>query len=216
MEGARKADEVGEMRRFLGPDGGALVLTQAGRSPEAPSADESRILALINGVRSVDDVIDASGLDTYTAMRDLFGCARKGWVVPVRRAASGDADSDAPAAFDPAKALRWGVPVALLLALVVFLTNSSSTYHAHDPFVGECLSRAARLQAVESERSVRMAVEAFRVKRGYYPTTLDGLLDEQLVASDVLRDEHGDIWSYAVAVDSSAFALAEALRAPSP
>lgn len=207
MEGARKADEVNEMRRFLGPEGGVLVLTQLGRKPDSPEPHEAKLLALVNGVRTIESLVEESGLDTYTATRALFGCARKGWVTQLRET-TGVAEEDTETEFDLRQAIRWGVPVGAFVALGLFLSADAVRYQAHDPLVGEWLSESARIRDAEQAQEVRMAVEVFRVKRGRYPEALDALVDEGLLPGRELRDPRGDDrWSYSVAEDGSAFAL---------
>lgn len=216
MEGARKADEVGEMRRFLGPEGGMLVLTPAGRKPEAPEAHEAKMLSLVNGVRSVEALVEDSGLDTYAAMRALFGCARKGWVTHVRQPTGpGTVEEESDTEFDLRLALRWGIPVGALVVAGLLLSADAGRYHAPDPLVGEWLTESAALRAVEREGEIRAAVEVFRVKRGRYPEALDSLVDEGILPAEDLRSPAGgEGWDYAVAPDGSAFALIPAPARP--
>jgi hypothetical protein len=209
MEGARKADEVNEMRRFLGPEGGALVLTPLGRKPDAPEPQEAKMLALVNGVRSVEALVEESGLDTYAAMRALFGCARKGWVSQLRQqAGAGTLDQESDTEFDLRLALRWGIPVGALVVAGLLLSVDAGRHHAADPLVGEWLRESAALRASEREGDVRAAVEVFRVKRGRYPGALEALVDEGLLLPEELRSPAGsECWSYAVSEDGTAYAL---------
>jgi hypothetical protein len=215
MEGARKADEVNEMRRFLGPEGGILVLTQPGRKPEAPEAHEAKVLGLVNGVRPIEAIVEESGLDTYAAMRALFGCARKGWITQLRQqAGTGAAEEESDTEFDLRLALRWGIPVGALVALALLVSADAGRYHAPDPLVGEWLRESDGLRTSEREREVQAAVEVFRVKRGNYPEALDALVDEGILpAGDLRAPGGGERWGYAVAPDGSAFAL---IPSPAP
>jgi len=212
MEGARKADEVNEMRRSLGPDEGVLVLTPAGRSAEQSSPEEAAVVALINGVRSIDAVIEECGLDRYTATRTLFECARNGWVALVKGRGRRSAEVVAAAAFDPRKTLRWAVPVVALLGVTLLYSSLLQDFHAEDPFLGEWLNRASRLRTADREQGVRTAVEVYRVKEGRYPETLGTLVSERLVPDDYLRDRAGERWVYTVAGEGQTYALSPAPR----
>lgn len=215
MEGARKADEVNEMRRSLGPEDGVLVLTPTGREADSLSPDEAAVVALINGVRPIDAVIEECGLDRYTATRTLFGCARNGWVALVKGRWKRPVDPLAESVFDPHKTLRWAVTVVALLGMTLLYSTLLQDFHAGDPFVGEWLNRGNRLRAAQREQGVRTAVEVYRVKKGSYPETLGVLVTEDLLPSDYLRDRDEDRWVYTVAGEGKTYALSPAPRSSS-
>jgi hypothetical protein len=208
MEGARKADEVNEMRRFLGPEGGVLALTPAGRTPDSPSAEETALLALVNGVRSIDGILEDSGLDRYTATRGLFGAARKGWVKLLRSAREAATEPEQTAAFDLVRALRWAVPLAVLLGASLLFTGQGTRLHAEDPVVGEWRSRSARLHHASLEHGVRAAVEVYRVRHGSYPQSLEALVEDGLLAGEAAGRPGLERWAYFPADDGSGYSLA--------
>jgi hypothetical protein len=207
MEGARKADEVNEMRRFLGPEGGVLALTPAGRVPDSPTLEEAALLALVNGVRAIDAVIEESGLDRYTATRGLFGAARKGWVKLLRQPGESTAEPETAAAFDLSRALRWAVPVLVLLGAALLLTGQGTRLHAEDPVVGEWMSRSARLRDAALEHGVRSAVEVYRVRHGGYPDDLEALVEDDLLAGEAAEEGSLDRWEYFAAEDGGSYSL---------
>jgi hypothetical protein len=165
------------------------------------------LLRLVNGVRTIDLVIEESGLDRYTATRTLYACARKEWITPVHRPGEREYEQDVEVAFDARKALRWGIPVALLLAAALILSMDGGRFAGEDPFVGEWLSRSARLQDANRVRGLRTAVEVYRVKNGRYPEALDALVTEGLVTEDALETPSGARWKYAATDDGEAYAL---------
>ena len=166
-------------------------------------------------MRSVDALLEDSGLDTYAAMRALFGCARKGWITHVRQqVGAGTAEEENDTEFDLRLALRWGIPVGALVVVGLLLSADAGRYHAPDPLVGEWRNESARLRAGEQEHEVRAAVEVFRVKQGRYPEALDALVDEGILpAQDLRSPAGGESWEYAVSPDGNAFAL---IPSPSP
>jgi hypothetical protein len=197
LEGARKADEVNEMRRFLGPEGGVLALTPAGRSAAAAAApDEAVLLALVNGVRTIDAILEECGLDRYSGTRSLFACARNGWVKPLRASGEGTDAHHVEAVFDPARTARWGLPVAALLAAALLLTLHGARVHAEDPAVGEWRARAASLELSAELQRLGVAVEAHNVRHGRYPASLDDLAAPPERAADFSYLSLGDGTDY--------------------
>ncbi|MBZ0267799.1 DUF4388 domain-containing protein [bacterium] len=210
MEGARKADEVAEMRRVLGPDDGTLVLTTMGRAAEPEYSDESILLELVNGTRTIDALIEESGLDRYTATRALFDCARQGWIKVSRsRDAEPEPGSQIEGEFDARKTLRWITPVLAFLLAGVFYGMDIVPIERTDPILGEYLQQSGTVRTAELRESVLTAVEVYRVRRGAYPSTLDALLDEGLVRDNFLRRGEDERWAYRVREDGRAFALTE-------
>ncbi len=214
MEGARKADEVGEMRKALGPEDGVLVLTPAGRAAEAPVEDERTILGFVNGVRPIDTVIEESGLDRYTATRLLFDCARRGWVR--RASSSGSArtgEDEASGEFDVRRAVRWLAPVALLLVVSLLFSDVLQSYRRDDLLLGEWRNRTEQIEAARRRDRVRLAVEVYRVKTGALPTNLDELVDSRILETGDVQDAGHPRWDYAAAPSDVGFVL---IPAPPP
>lgn len=211
MEGARKADEVAEMRRALGPEDGVLALTGTGREAHPRHEDEATVLALVNAIRPIDTILEESDLDRYTATRTLFDCARQGWVKLIRTGRSGsDADAGTDAVFDPRRAVRWAAPVLAILALTILFSNGLQRFRRPDPILGEYLQRAKHLETAGRHESVRLAVEAWRAGTGSYPQSLDALVQGRLLPETSVTGPDGDRWAYDLLDDSSGFTLATA------
>ena len=208
MEGARKADEISEMRRALGPEDGVLVLTSAGREPEEASEDETRVLALVNGVRPIEMVLEESGLDRYTATRLLFDCARKGWVALSRaRGVRHGSDDVAADEFEISKLLRWLAPVLGIVAASILISDVFDHHLASDPLLGEWRNRGAQMEAAEGRRTVQMAIEVYRVKNGSYPDSLSLAIDEDGAPAELFRAGVTPLWDYARSEDGESYVL---------
>ena len=214
MEGARKADEVSEMRNALGPEDGVLVLTPAGRAAQPPLEDERAMLRLVNGVRSIDATIEESGLDRYTGTRLLFDCARKGWVRRIRASGAAHAvDVVPPGEFDAGRLVRWLVPVTALLLACVLYSDVLGRFRADDLLLGEWRQRTDRGAQIGERERVRVALEVYRVKNGSFPEGLDRLVTEKILEPDDLERNGRPRWDYAVAPEYAGFVL---LPAPPP
>jgi len=208
MEAARKADEVGEMRRALGPEDGVLALTAVGREAQPEYADEGKVLAFVNGTRSIDAIIEESGLDRYTGTRALFDCARHGWVkLGKRRGTAAQTAVEEEAEFDARRTFRWAVPVFCLLLVTILMSNDFRRFRREDSLVGEYLQRARQLDVSDRREDLRMAVEVYRVRRGHYPESLDALVEDHLVREADIQGDGGVLWTYHVDPDGSGFLL---------
>ncbi|MFN8176438.1 MAG: DUF4388 domain-containing protein [bacterium] len=210
MEGARKADEVTEMRRGLGPEDGVLVMSAAGRVAIPEDADQRAVLALVNGVRTIDAIIEESALDRYTATRTLFDCARRGWVSLLRsHGARASADEPEATSVDRGRAIRALAPALALLLVSVLLSDALDRFRSEDPLAGEWLKWNSEILATSRQDAVRVAVESYRVIHGTYPQQLAALTDAGLLAPEAIQRGETPLWTYAVLADST-FSLAPA------
>jgi hypothetical protein len=218
MEGARKADEVTEMRKALGPEDGVLVLSAAGRIAVPDGADQKAMLDLVNGVRTIDGIIEESALDRYTATRTLFDCARRGWVsllrAPGARGARPSLDEPERADVDRSRAIRALAPALALLLVSVLLSDALDRFRAEDPLAGEWLKWRSEIAESRRQDAVRFAVEAYRVTHGVYPGQLSALTESGLLTPDAIQDDDRPLWRYELLPDSTSYALAPASGPP--
>ncbi len=211
MEGARKADEVSEMRKALGPEDGVLVLSAAGRQASPEHVDERALLALVNGVRSIDAIIEDCGLDRYAATRTLYDCARHGWVSLIRGAGQRAEDQGPESTgLDRGRVLKALVPALVLLLASLLLSDALDRFRCEDPVVGEWMKWSDQLAGVGRADAVRTATEAYRLRHGSYPASLDALADEGLVAPEALVQGDRARWAYAVSPEGDGYTLSPA------
>jgi hypothetical protein len=208
MEGARKADEVSEMRKALGPETGILILTSVGREATPTNPDERAVMELVNGIRPIDTVIEESGLDRYTGTRALFDCARQGWVSLSRRGRSAATETAVAEEFELGRTLRWLAPIAALLLVAVLFSDVLDRFQADDPLVGEWRNRSAQLQGSALREGVRYAAEVYRIEHDRYPETLDALVEERLLPDEAVRQGDRERWIYSTTEDGQEFVLA--------
>ncbi len=75
MEGTRRIDEWVEIQKVLPPDDIKIILTTSPKSKKDEiklSIDEFRILSLINGERTLPDIIQASPIGEFVTYRGLY------------------------------------------------------------------------------------------------------------------------------------------------
>jgi hypothetical protein len=214
MEAARKADEVAEMRRALGPEDGVLVLTPAGREAEPTLEEEARLLSLVHGGRTIDQILEESNLDRYTATRTLFDIGRRGWIALLKGKGAPRAKEEIlEGQYDPRAAARWVAPILAFLILGALLTDVLARFRGEDSLLGEYLRWNALSSAVHKEQTLRLALEIFRVREGTYPESLEFLAEAQLTDRSIVFEGETPRWLYDVSASGEAFAL---LPRPAP
>jgi hypothetical protein len=208
MEGARKADEITEMRKGLGSGSERIVLTQQGREREIGHDQEEQVLALVNGVRTMDQILEECQLDRYTGTRILFECAKKGIVARLKTAAKpGRQERESSGELDVRRALRWVVPILVLLLCAIFLSDAHRGGRGSDLVLGEWLQKLDQARQAQLYEEVRVAIEAYRIKSGSYPTTLDTLAEEHFVSKETLVRHGSPRWEYFPDPQTRTFAL---------
>jgi hypothetical protein len=209
MEAARKADEVGEMRRALGPEDGVLVLTASGRAAEPTLEEEARLLSLVHGGRTIDQILEESNLDRYTATRTLFDIGRRGWIALLKGKGTAQAKEEIfEGRYDPKAAARWVAPILAFLVLGALLTDALARFRGQDPLLGEYLRWNAFTSTVHEEETIRLALEIFRVREGSYPESLEFLVEAELADRSLLFDGRAPLWLYSVSDSGEEFTLA--------
>ena len=89
MEGTRRIDEWVEIQKVLPPDNIKLMLTQSPRTKKDEitlSLDEFKILSLINGERTLPDLIETSPVGEFVTCRGLYKLITGGLVESAGRA----------------------------------------------------------------------------------------------------------------------------------
>ncbi|HWC14950.1 MAG TPA: DUF4388 domain-containing protein [Actinomycetota bacterium] len=104
MEASRRLDEFEVIKRKI--PSGAAILGMAATPPEGAveiniTPDEWRVLVLVDGHRSVNDIAGMVGLDEFGAMRVLYGLVSAGLIELIS-----EGTVDEPAAAEPVAAVR--------------------------------------------------------------------------------------------------------------
>jgi hypothetical protein len=113
MEASRRLDELEVIKRKI--PSGTAVLGMAATPPEGAveiniTPDEWRILVLVDGSRSVNDIAQMVGLDEFGAMRVLYGLVSAGLIELISEGSDAPAQV-VPAAPEPAVEVAVAPPV---------------------------------------------------------------------------------------------------------
>ncbi len=150
--------------------------------------DEERVCALVDGKRSVQDIIDASVLGSFYACKTLVLLLERGAIRLLSKRA--ETQDDNKNIFS-----RAGISIAAcgclagVVALIVFMPGSflESTVPVFGLQSGE---NTALQQAFVCDEAMKLekALEIYRLTTGSYPETLKNLSDQRILsAQDIVR-----------------------------
>jgi len=183
--------DIDDLLAIVEEDGGAA----RGGADGALGPRETAILALVDGGRTVQEIIDLGQLGEFETCKVLYGLLSLNLIRERREAAP------APPAAPPARRRRieargYGVvAAAALLAAAAFLFNPwgivSQGFRARESRrAAVALADAVRL------RRVRLALEAYYLEKQSYPPALDKLVESRLLRRRELRSAAGVPFAY--------------------
>jgi hypothetical protein len=168
------------------------------------SPEEEKIYRKVDGTRTVQAIIDATGVGEFEVCRTLFDLLNRNIISTVGRGIARESftggRAEVPASLAPGYVM---VAVVALLSLVGLVANLSA------PFGVTGLAPLLRptyqivLEGVRLERLERLdrALLAFQLNHGTVPRTLDELVSEGLVDASYLRDPWSHPYRYALTQD---------------
>jgi hypothetical protein len=192
-----------EVADGAGPDASAnssvrVAATSTGRI--RLGAEEERVFRRVDGVRTVQAIIDSTGSGEFEVCRTLFDFLNRNLIAPAGRGSSAESEDDG------AQGTSSAVPGYAVAGLVSALALAGLLVQHRAPFAvtgldgllpgsydvvkdGVLRSRLARLER---------AIEAWRVTHGRPPASLDELVAAGLVKPEYLQDPWGRPIGYEV------------------
>jgi Domain of unknown function (DUF4388) len=187
--------ESGGLDDVLGKRAAASSLTKI-----RLSAEEERVYRKVDGTRTVQAIIDSSGMGEFDVCRTLFDLLNRNIISTVGR-------GDTPETFVGGRPERPPSRLPGFIALGVAMALSASAVAARwgTPFAVVGLppllsgSYALMLDAVTEARLARLdrAVQAYRLATGSLPRTLEDLVRAGLVDRSYLKDPWSRPYHYA-------------------
>ena len=180
MEAVRRTDEMRRYQSKLNHPGLVLGLRELPDPDAALSEEEKELFGLVDGRRTLGELVAESALTEYEAYEALFRLVEAGWIELQGRRAP-----EEPAAVDPNTARRmlgatWqtdlvlaGAAVVLVVVVQVLAWRTAPAMSAADP------ARVATVDpyAALALRDVRFALALHQTRHGRYPATLDALVE---------------------------------------
>ena len=187
---------IGDLMDLAGGDPGTPAATSFERGGEALGPRENSILALIDGARTVQDLIDLSHFGEFDTCKVLYGLLSLNLIRV--RAAGAPAPVAAVAAprRGPGKSREYAVyAVAAVLVVAAFLFNPWGIV-AQSFFRGQGRRESALLVDAVRLRRVRLALEVYFLEKQAYPPSLDKLAESGLLRQRELRGVDGAGFAY--------------------
>jgi hypothetical protein len=156
------------------------------------AAEEERVFRKVDGVRTVQAIIDATGTGEFEVCRTLFDFLNRNLIAPAGRGAAAAVEEGGAAAAAHASP----VPGFLVAGLVVALGLAGFVVQRRSPFAVTGLppslhrSYGGLLEEATRSRLARLehAIEAWRATHGVPPPTLEDLVRAGLVDPSYLLD----------------------------
>src|SRR5262245_49761036 len=168
--------------------------------------EEEKIFRRIDGTRTVQGIIDSTGMGDFEVCRTLFDMLNRNIITPAGRGPSRDPsrfarDDDAEPIRTPALAMMAAAAVLSVAGLFAQMSSPFAVLglpplrSAYDP--GRS-SYELMIQAVSQARLQRLdrALLAHFLAKGSLPETLDGLVDAGLVDRGYLNDPRKNQFRY--------------------
>jgi len=165
------------------------------------SNDEERVFRKVDGVRSVQGVIDATGMGDFDTCKALFDLLSRSIIAPTGRGAAtqGGAVAREEKASPAVGYAIAGVALVLALAGAAFQLRTPFGVLGRPPLLQDTfnlyLEEASRARLDRLDR----ALEAFRLANGSLPATLDDVVAAGLVDRSFLKDPWARPYHYEIA-----------------
>ena len=164
------------------------------------TSDEERIYRKVDGARTVQAIIDGTGMTEFEVCRTLFDLLNRNIITTVGRGVAREAQPGRPEPVATTGPARLAPPAVALVALVLGLSAQRPPFAVvgRPPLLR--VSYNLLLETVSSTRLERLdrAILAYQLNHGGAPKTLENLAEEGLVDRSYLKDPWSRPYHYAL------------------
>jgi hypothetical protein len=154
------------------------------------SPEEERIYRKVDGARTVQAVIDATGLGEFDVCRTLYDLLNRNLIAPVGRGAAKVVEEE------PAETIASATPGYVVAALVLLLGvagvaaqwRSPFAVTGLDPALSEMTTRVGESLRLAQLQRIDLAVAAYALRHGSTPKRLEDLVEAGLLDPAYLHD----------------------------
>ena len=155
------------------------------------SAEEERIYRKVDGVRTVQAVIDSTGVGEFDVCRTLYDLLNRNIVAPAGKGSAARVVEE-----EPTDGIVSATPGYVVMALVLLLAaagvlaqwNRPFAVTGLDPVLQETASRLRESLSLSRLRRLDQGIAAYALLQGAPPKRLDDLVDAALVDQSALHD----------------------------
>ncbi len=190
IEIARRVDEEKRYAKvFYDPN--LLLSVRDLPDPEEPlSEEETDLLGLVNGIRTVAEIVEAAPLSRFEAYDALNRFLEAGWLEFCGRREGAPVPGPSAPPIPIRRMLRRGRR-SLLRELVVAVCIAGAVFGLHFAarYLAPTAARSAPTDvfAAAMVRDLRFALELYRRDRGLYPERIEQLVDDRWIGPDQAR-----------------------------
>jgi hypothetical protein len=197
-----------------GPDGSGSggrrreALTATGRIRLSP--EENRVFRKVDGVRTVQAIVDGTGASEFEVCRSLFDFLNRNLIAPEGRGEAPVIDEERAERVSPLPGYAVAALVsALALGGLVTTLGSPFAVTGRPPVVAQAWGEVA--DGVTWQRLFRLdqSIEAWKATHGTPPSTLQDLVAAGLVHSRFLKDAVGRPFHYEATSDGYLLSAAD-------
>jgi hypothetical protein len=202
MEALRRKDEVEEIRRFL-PGYDTRIKVSVSDITELPLEEaDASVLALVNGKRTIDEIIDdceTDEIETLDILERLFALG----IVSIS-----ETDQEGPGHLLKRSALQSLITTAAIITVAALLRFIWLAPGGPDELPLRQLRNT--IQEVTDRREVQnlhFALDAHHYLHGKYPEQLTELVAMGLLTGDQITNRHGNTYAYRYFVTGERYIL---------
>jgi hypothetical protein len=190
IEIARRVDEEKRYAKIF-YDPNLLMSVRDLPDPDEPfSEEETELLGLVDGRRTVAEIVEAAPLSPFEARDALNRMLEAAWIEFSGRREGAPPPGPAVAPV-PIKVRRWAGKRSFLRELLVTASVAAAVlalrFGAHLIEPSAARSAPSDVFAATTLRDLRFALELYRRERGTYPERLAQLVDDRWIAPDQAR-----------------------------
>jgi hypothetical protein len=201
MEAVRRTDEMRRYKQKLSDTGLVLGLKELPDPDAALSEEEKELFGLVDGRRSLGELLLESSLTDYEGYEALFRLVEAGWIeIQGRRVKEVPQPTPQAVSAERGAAIRREALLAVGAVTLIAVFQLLAWKTTAPPPRAESLAQDA--YASLGIRDVRFAVETFRTAQGRYPATLNELVTSGWLKKSQLEPE-GWTLVYAPTADDS-------------
>ena len=203
MEAVRRTDEMRRYQATLSDPSLVLGLKELPDPDAALSEEEKELFGLVDGRRTLSELVAEAPLNEYEALEALFRLVEAGWIEIQGRRAREDAAPVDTAATRRGLAVTWrydAMLAAAALALVIVMQVVAwKSAPAAVPVAGDAYAALAL-------SDVRFALDVHRTEHGRYPQQLDELVTAGWIHAEQTRVD-GRPMTYAPTAGGASYLL---------